>query len=222
MSLFHRLKVLLLTTKIYLKDIAYTKLKKMIINGDIKGPIISENELVEKLKMSRTPIREALQRLQNDDNFLEISPKRGIYIKEITIKEAKDLMEVRLAIELYAMTRIGDQFQEKHLEILIDNIKQQEEMGYSGNIYEFIQLDLEFHKVFLEIFDNEYFVKVLNNISDRISHLGIKYFKKDMARVTASIEDHKVIVEHIKNDEFDKAIATMEEHIIRGKLLYLS
>lgn len=89
----------------YLSDIAYLKIKDLIIRDELSGPIVSESELATLLNMSRTPIREALNRLQNDE-FLEVYPKRGIYIKEMTVSETNDLMNVRLAIELFLWIKL--------------------------------------------------------------------------------------------------------------------
>lgn len=208
--------------RLYLKDIAYQKIKEMIILEKIKGPIVSENELVEILGMSRTPIREALQRLENDDNFLEISPKRGIYIKDITISEVRDLMDIRLAIELFSMNRISNLITEEHLSLLDEHVKYQEEMGDKNEIYNFLKSDLEYHEVLLKIFGNEEFIKVLHNISDRLLKNGMKVFSRERARMTKSINDHKVINTFLRKKDFKQATIALEEHIITGKKMHLS
>ena len=204
---------------LYLKDIAYTKIKDLIIRDQLKGPI-SENELATLLNMSRTPVREALHKLEND-NFVEIYPKRGIYIKEITVNDANDLMDVRLAIELFSISTISDRFSDIDLLFLEGKIHEQELAEKSGEIFEFIKADLEFHEYLLKVAGNQYFVKTLNNVSDRLFHHGMKTFKRDMTRVQTSINDHKIIMEHLKNRDFDKAKSSMEQHIEKGKKDYL-
>ncbi|WP_085990943.1 GntR family transcriptional regulator [Oceanobacillus senegalensis] len=206
----------------YLKDIAYEKIKKMIILEEITGPTVSEQELVKKLGMSRTPIREALQRLQNDDKFLEISPKRGIYIREITISEVRDLMDIRLAIELYSMNHISDLFTDEHLSILEEHVKYQEEMEKKWDIYEFLKSDLEYHEALLNVFGNEEFIKVLNNISDRLLRNGMKVFTREKERIRKSFEAHKLINNYLRDKNFEAAAKAMEEHIIMGKRMHLS
>lgn len=122
----------------YLNSIVYNQIKEMIIRGQIDGPSISENELGKQLGVSRTPIREALQKLQYE-KFLQILPKRGIYIREVTIKEASDLMDVRLAIEIYSMNQCLNLFTEEHISILEEKVKVQEEVAEKGDIYGFIK-----------------------------------------------------------------------------------
>ncbi len=194
----------------------------MIILEEITGPTVSEQELVKKLGMSRTPIREALQRLQNDDKFLEISPKRGIYIREITISEVRDLMDIRLAIELYSMNHISDLFTDEHLSILEEHVKYQEEMEKKWDIYEFLKSDLEYHEALLNVFGNEEFIKVLNNISDRLLRNGMKVFTREKERIRKSFEAHKLINNYLRDKNFEAAAKAMEEHIIMGKRMHLS
>ncbi|GAA0317673.1 GntR family transcriptional regulator [Bacillus carboniphilus] len=205
----------------YLKDIAYEKIKYMVIQGEIKGPTVSENELVELLQMSRTPIREALQRLHNED-FLEVSPKRGIFLKEITVKETHDIMDMRLAIELYALERVEPFFREEHLAFLDEKIKEQEEYLSQNDIFKFIQLDLEYHALFLRVFDNEFFVKTLNNISDRLYQTAMIRFGRDISRAWDSIEDHKQINALLREEKFQEVRDLMEKHILKGKEQFFS
>lgn len=196
------------------------KIKNLIIRDELSGPIVSESELASQLNMSRTPIREALNRLQNDD-FLEIYPKRGIYIKEVTVEETKDLMNMRLAIELFSMKTIEEAFQKQDLVFLENKINEQEAAVKGGNIYDFIKLDLDYHEYLLKVAGNQYFVKTLNNVNDRIFHHGMKIFKRDLSRMQKSIEDHRIINKHLENRNFKEAHNMMEQHIENGKKLYL-
>ncbi|WP_342539033.1 GntR family transcriptional regulator [Sporosarcina sp. FSL K6-1540] len=207
--------------KMYLSDIAYLKIKDLIIRDELSGPIVSESELATLLNMSRTPIREALNRLQNDE-FLEVYPKRGIYIKEMTVSETNDLMNVRLAIELFSMDKIGDVFQNHDLDYLENKVVEQEVAMGNEDIFNFIKLDLDYHEYLLKVTGNQYFVKTLNNVNDRIYHHGMKMFKRDLSRIQMSIDDHKVINGHLKNRDFTEARHALEQHIQTGKKQYLT
>lgn len=206
--------------KVYLRDVAYTRIKEALLKGDLSGSV-SENELVGILDMSRTPIREALQRLKNE-NFIEIYPNRGIFIKEVTIKETNDLMDLRLAIEVFSITRIEDLFTDADLEFLEKNVEDQKVARSEGDVYRFLKLDQEYHKRFLEIFGNDHFIKVLDDISDRLYLHGLKISKKRGIDNWQSINDHTKINKYLRERDFDKVKTLMEEHIIRGKENYLS
>ncbi|MFD1205614.1 GntR family transcriptional regulator [Sporosarcina contaminans] len=208
-----------MTIKVYLKDVAYEKIKKLLIMGELEGRVISENELVKTLEMSRTPIREALQRLQNE-GFLEIIPKRGVYIKEITLKEASDLMHVRVAIEVYSMERIPELVTDQHIADLKSNIELQKAAIEQHDVYKFLQLDLEYHEYFLKIYDNHHFVGTLNNISDRLIQHGMKVFNREPFRLLKSVKEHEEINHHLEQRNFKEAITALENHILGGRDYY--
>src|SRR5699024_2985294 len=208
--------------KKYLKDIAYEQLKEMILLGEINGPIITEQQLVDMLNISRTPIRDALQRIDNNDNLSEILPKRGILIKELSVKETIDLMDLRLAIELFSFSKIRYSLNEHHLEVLDKLVKEQQVFINKNEISNFIKSDIEYHKVFIGIYDNDHFLKVLDNITDRIFLHGIKIFTKNPERLEESYNDHILLNNYIRKKELDKAERMLETHIGKGKSLYLS
>lgn len=205
----------------YLNSIVYNQIKEMIIRGQIDGPSISENELGKQLGVSRTPIREALQKLQYE-KFLQILPKRGIYIREVTIKEASDLMDVRLAIEIHSMNQCLNLFTEEHISILEEKVKVQEEVAEKGDIYGFIKEDIEYHLIFLKIVNNEYFIDMFNNITHRLFHHGMGVFNKDRTRMISSINDHKKINFFLRNNQYEDALKSLEHHILKGKKMQLS
>lgn len=208
--------------KKYLKDTAYATIKEKILLGEICGPVITEQQLVDMLNISRTPIRDALQRLDNNDNLIEILPKRGIFIKELSVTETIDLMDLRLAIELFSFKKIKNSFKKEHLEVLEKLVEEQRIYIEKEEISNFIKSDIEYHKVFIDIYDNSHFVKVLDNITDRIFLHGIKIFTKNPMHLSASLNDHIILNDCIKNENYDEAEKMLEEHISKGKDLYLS
>lgn len=88
-------------------DQAYRILEEMIVTTELEpGSLLSESRLVEKLGLGRTPLREALQRLDTE-NLVEIMPRRGIRITNINIKQQLRLLEVRRTMEAL-IVRPGD------------------------------------------------------------------------------------------------------------------
>lgn len=83
----------------YLRDKAYEMIKEMIINCQLTpGEPISETELMKVVGSSRTPIREALNKLEHE-NLVTIYPKRGIFVTGITIKDVIDIYTIREVVE---------------------------------------------------------------------------------------------------------------------------
>lgn len=206
-----------MTKKVYLSDIAYQRIKEQLIKGELEKSV-SENYLVEKLGMSRTPIREALHRLNNED-FLEIIANKGVFLKEVSIKETNDLMDLRLAVELSAMKEIKSYINEKHLRELDEIVEEQIKVEAKKDAYTFLKLDLEYHEYFLKIVGNNHFIKVLNNISDRLFLHGMAASRKGLTD-DKSIKDHLDINEALRKYDYEKAYNLLESHILKGKSQY--
>lgn len=204
--------------KVYLSDIAYAKIKEHLIKGEFEKSV-SESYLVEMLGMSRTPIREALHRLNNED-FLDIVDNKGIFLKEVSIKETNELMDLRLALELFAIRKIKKYLNESHLTVLHQIVEEQIKAEDKKDSYAFMELDLEYHEYFLKIIGNNHFIKVLNNISDRLFLHGLGASQQGLTDAK-SIRDHLNINQALQKHDFEEAYNLMESHILKGKALYL-
>lgn len=114
--------------------VAYDEIKTMILNLTLKpGSSITEMWLIERLQMSRTPIREALYRLQQE-HFVELTPRKGWFISEMKLQDIHELYVIREALEgisaRYAATRISDdelQKMESYLNSLENLLEEDEE-----------------------------------------------------------------------------------------------
>lgn len=90
-------------------EIAYEKIREKILLGFYEpGQTLTENQLVQEFGMSRTPIRQALHMLTNE-NLLKNNPHKGVVIKQMTAKEIQDLFEFRCALEKYVVEQLFEQ-----------------------------------------------------------------------------------------------------------------
>src|SRR5690349_3749693 len=90
-----------------MKDIAYDNIKQLILAETFEpGAFLSERQLAARLKMSKTPIKSALERLESE-GFLGISPQQGIVVQDLTLEEIADHFEVREALETYVARRLA-------------------------------------------------------------------------------------------------------------------
>ncbi|CAM5214912.1 GntR family transcriptional regulator OS=Ureibacillus acetophenoni OX=614649 GN=SAMN05877842_102529 PE=4 SV=1 [Ureibacillus acetophenoni] len=139
--------------KMYLKDIAYEKIKEKVVLGEINSSnYLSENELVRMLNMSRTPIRAALQRLENE-GYLKVFPNLGIKIEDLSIKDALNLHEYRNVIECFSLKKLLNSSQANaYCELLEVNINKQKEAISKYDITAFMKLDTELHEIIVSAF----------------------------------------------------------------------
>lgn len=197
-----------------LKDIAYEKIKEKVLMGD--DDYTSENVLVEELQMSRTPIREALQRLEHD-GFIKILPNQGIAIPQLSVKEMNDIADYRIAIETASLKQavhllLPDDFAElEHL------IRLQQAAAENNNVLLYLQHDVAFHLYLLRVVGNDLFVGEIENVSARLYRLS-RVMKRDPKQIFARIEEHIRMIDLLRKKDIDGAVAEMERHLLTGKL----
>lgn len=99
---------------------AYYAIRDAIVKNEFKpGEILSENMLADLLEMSRTPIREALKELKNDD-LVQLVPGTGIFVKEISEKELRDVFDVRISLECLAAQTAPSFFDQAEIKDLLE------------------------------------------------------------------------------------------------------
>src|SRR5579872_388405 len=128
-----------------LADRAYDALKSSLQSGDFPpGMFLSERQLAARLGMSKTPLKSALVRLEQE-GYLRISPQQGIVVREPSIQEVSDLFDLREAIETFAVRRLAGHVRPADAERLRDNLKGQARAVRERDASEATRLDTEFH-----------------------------------------------------------------------------
>jgi len=146
--------------KTSLRDQIINVIRDAIVEGKFKpGEKISEQELAEQLGVSRTPIREAIQILQQQ-GLVRIVPKSGTYVTDVAIDELKDSLSIRVAIEELALRQAiersnGHQWQQL-TDRLLKVLERMREVARSGNTIDAIELDIEWHTLLIDAAQNCY------------------------------------------------------------------
>jgi DNA-binding GntR family transcriptional regulator len=215
-------------SQLTLKEKAYQEVRRLIITGEIKpGDFLSERSLVERLEMSRTPIRSALDRLEIE-GFIKQSPKQGVVVEEISINRAFDIYELRIAIESYVVNKLSLRtIQDSEIKRLQENLNQQKllidtEMYDNASFLAFLSLDLEFHNELIKIVENKEFIQIMDQIQDKLLLIASNVFRKQENRMMVSYEDHMRIFNYILNGQNKEAVEEMIKHLEYGKQILIS
>lgn len=143
-------------------DEAYDRLEELIIMLNLKaGEMVSEKFLVDKTGFGRTPIREALQRLELE-NLVEIYPRRGIQIKPISVITQLNLLEVRRPLELMLVERACDRASTSEREHLYRLSVTLIEIAGSGDVLQFMRTNREVHRCLTQAAHNDILFRVLS------------------------------------------------------------
>ncbi len=198
-----------------LSEKAYIAIKEMILNGRLnQGEAISINSMTEILGISRTPITNACQKLEYE-KFLTIVPKQGVIVNSITIDDARELYELRAAIESYSAKRAFDNIKQSDIEFLKESLEIQKKYVENGNVYEFMKEDINFHKFLLSKYNNTQFFSIINTLYDRSFIASLKSGEKSM-RLYNNLKEHERIIEALEKKNKNAFIEAIEINILNG------
>jgi len=211
-------------------DRVYNAILELLVDHRIKpGEKLSEEELASALQVSRTPIREALQRLASD-GLVVFYPRRGAYAKEITPRDITELYEVRRCLEVYAARRAMGAIPEKvvrRIDLLIESCQLSEGAGF---IEAELQLDREIHRAISACCNNSRLQELLTKLDHLARFMRILHFnREELARENFAehadiwramiAQDEKLMVrlleKHLRNRE-ERLLQHLHIEIERG------
>lgn len=200
-------------SRISAKDIAYEQIKNKIINCSFEpGQPIVKGKLGEELEFSRTPLREALQRLELEE--LVIRNSNGTYsVAPISTKEVKELFITRSKLEGILVNDAIDNLTEENIEQLSYLTKMVKLTSRLENFTDTENFGGKFHATIYNISHNNTVVNIIYQLNDRINRyrrLAHQYY----VDIKSSSDEHEVILEHMINRDKQKAEIAIEEHII--------
>jgi len=195
----------------YLKDVVFEKLVQAIYEGKYKqGEKLYEKNLVEELGVSRTPIREAIDRLATAD-LIEIIPNNGFVICNWTNEDIKNAIKIRAALERLAVEQAINNIEKKDIEYFEKLFKQidkaLEENDHDKNSY----YNYKFHWKIISLSKNDYLIKIIKHILDKIYYFGT-VFVSEQNRLEKASKEHKEIFKAIKKKDIKLAQELIEKH----------
>lgn len=195
---------------------AYEIVKEKILKGEYKpGELISLNALAKELNMSRTPVHEAIKKLEGED-LVEISPKKGAIVKEMSIKDASEINDLREAIETYAVRMSINMFDGDDIDSLRESIEKQKVAAQNMNVGEFMKYDAEFHHKLIKKFGNNTFIKMNEEFHDSILKIGLRTLRKPN-RMEITVGLHEKILDCLEKKDIKEAIEALETHYNNGR-----
>lgn len=136
------------------KDQAYEEIRKLILGSrSARELALSENTLAAELGMSRTPVREALQRLQME-GFVEIHPNRGVVIPGVSVKEVNETFALRMAVEEFVLREMASRMSEGNIAEMDLYLARQREAIKKNDVLEYLEHDKDFHVMFFRLYGN--------------------------------------------------------------------
>lgn len=192
-----------------LKQKVYTILKARILNNELsEGKYLEETKLAEQLGVSRTPLREAIQALENE-NLVQIIPNKGTFVTTLTTQAIKELFQGRHIVEPVAFEMA---FPYLDFEILL-KYKNKFITNIENKDYKKLhQLDYDFHNYINSMCRNQYLIKFLNGISDDFQRVRTQDFYTEK-RTLGGAEEHTLLIDQVIEGNLENALTLLKEHI---------
>lgn len=195
-----------------LADRAYETLVRAILTEELMpGAALSVPELARSLDVSRSPVREAVQRLINDGLAMSV-PRRGAVVSEIHHEDFENLFEVREPLEGLAASRAAVAVTDADLSRLQGILDEHDRVLREGDQASQIELDMEYHRTIRDVAGNLELCALLNRIQMR-SHLALITLWRQEASSRLSLEEHAAIQAALQARDPAAADSAAREHI---------
>lgn len=195
-----------------LRDVVFNTLRQGILTGELKpGERLMEIHLANKLGVSRTPIREAIRKLELE-GLVTMIPRRGAEVAQITEKSLRDVLEVRRALDALSVELACDRIDDEELAALGKACESFEKAVSTGEPKKIAQADVEFHNIIVKAAGNTRLVQLINNLSEQMYRYRFEYIK-DVSTHEQLIAEHRILFDCIWNKDKATAAKTAKLHI---------
>ncbi|HEA69058.1 MAG TPA: GntR family transcriptional regulator [Desulfobacterales bacterium] len=202
-----------------LSEVAYQKIKELIVTLRV-GPRdqVDEEWVSEELSIGRTPIREALFRL-NAENLVEVVRGRGFFVRDITLSNLRDLFETMLILERSAVALAANRIKKDQIEDLLRINSDLRQVWLEKNFLHVTLLNSRFHRIIYKATDNSFLFSYLDNLQNQSQRLAYMCFIKDLSsydmqsHAELSIKDHQSLIELFRQGNDIEAVKVISEHV---------
>ncbi|MDD3853582.1 MAG: GntR family transcriptional regulator [Syntrophomonadaceae bacterium] len=195
-----------------LRELVLEAIREAIISGALKPrERLMEIQLAEELGVSRTPVREALRKLELE-GFIVMVPRKGAYVADLTFKDIADVFEIRAALEGLAAGMAAERITEEELEEMERLLAIKAEAIAHNDMEKLIEVDTKFHEAIYQASRNERLTAIINNLREQIQRYRTTTLSFP-GRSKQSLDEHRLLVEAIQSRNSQLARQVAQEHI---------
>ena len=203
-----------------LRDVVFKTLRQGILTGELKpGERLMEIHLANKLGVSRTPIREAIRKLELE-GLVTMIPRRGAEVAQITEKSMKDVLEVRKVLDDLSVELACERITEEEKELLKNACVDFEEAVKTGDFAKIAKTDVAFHDIIVTATRNIRLSQMVNNLAEQMYRYRFEYIK-DSSQHVRLVQEHEEICQGIIAGDKKRALEAIEKHIDNQEIAVL-
>ncbi len=198
-----------------IREIAYEVLKKAIITGEIPaGERIVETDYADRLHISRTPLREALRKLERD-GLVEYVMRRGVVVRAFTIEDVKEIYTIRNALEMLTLPAIIENATAADIASLREKLAEMDRLQEKDDVEGLSPLARDFHAQLTAISAQKRILRVIESQDEYIRRFSAMSIRQENRRSAAHAEHHK-LVDYVEARDLEKFTELTRHHIDRS------
>lgn len=197
-------------------DRAHAHLRDQILRGTLApGTMLSENELAASLSMSRTPVRAALTRLQ-DEGWVTIYPQRGALVRELSEREVRETADVRHALESAGIQRSDPVRREQLALLLAENVDEQAAALERDDFPAFTTLAMRFHRAFVEMSGNAVMLSIYDRLQDQQQLSIVRSSRRITDEPARILAEHRTLLDDARRGDWAAFGIHLHDHQSRS------
>ena len=195
-----------------LREEIYDSLRNAIINGDIKSGIrLVETHVAEQLGVSRTPVREAIHKLELE-GLVSSHPSKGLIVNEVSVEDIEEIQGLRMILESYAVRLAAKNIKDGDLKRLEETINQSEEALKKGDINRVMMFNTRFHDLIYSISGSKRLENLIRQLNEHILRFR-KAALHTKGHAEQALREHRLILKALKMRDPDYAHTLVSQHI---------
>jgi len=190
----------------------YRILKEAIIKGFLEpGTKLLENKIAEEMHVSRTPVREAMQKLVAE-GFVKTTPNQTMIVTEVSLEDVKEVLQIRGVLEGLAARIVAKKINEQGIGELESIVAQMSLHVSKKDLTSYCKVDDEFHNLILNVCGNKWIIQIRDNLGSFIYRFRIKSLSVP-GRLKCSLEEHQKIMGSLKKHNSEEADKLSQVHM---------
>ena len=195
-----------------LRDVVFNTLRQAILKGELEpGERLMEIALAQKLGVSRTPIREAIRKLELE-GLVVMVPRKGAEVADITEKDLRDVLEVRTALEELSIELAMKNMNDDDCKQLTEANKLFAKDSEGDDLIKIAEADVAFHELIYMATGNKRLIQMINNLREQMYRYRLEYIK-DKSTHARLVDEHNRIIDAMVKNDVAAAKAAIKLHV---------
>lgn len=193
----------------FVREEVYYVLRDKIVQGILEpNQKLRDKEIAEQLGVSRTPIREALLRLE-DEGFVQTKPNSSTMVCPIDFHDSFNLYSIVWTLECLAMKQSFEFITSKHIKLMIEANERLLKALKSHDALSALEADNEFHSIYIQLSNNEELYRIISDIKLKLKRIDIYYFE-EIKDIQLSYQEHLQIIKALKKKNLSQTLNAIE------------